>query len=109
MHDMDSLGISDRRFCRYGEDAFKGVLVSELRAMNDVIAEVADSGSEGVYVEVARYSEQRKRWERFAFYKFLGGECDIEDDIDIASRFARYINNSFVTGGFVHSMESWEG
>jgi hypothetical protein len=110
MHNLDDLGIKDRRFSMYGEGRFSSILASELRNMSDICAEVANSGCEGTYVEVARYSESRNRWERFAFEKFLGGECGIEEDHhEIATLFARYINNSYVTSGFVHSMSDWEG
>lgn len=44
------------------------------KATGDFLARAEDSGCEGIYTEVARWSHCRERWERFCFIKFLGGE-----------------------------------
>ncbi len=67
----------DPHFQQYG-DGLNAAYLSELVALQnetggDLLARVEESGSEGQYCEVARWSDVWG-WTRFAFYKFLGGE-----------------------------------
>jgi hypothetical protein len=59
----------------------------------DFLARAENSGCEGCYTEVARWSHRRKRWERFCFAKFLGGEDQtLESPRELATRHAAAIN-----------------
>jgi hypothetical protein len=44
------------------------------REYGNFLARAEDSGSEGCYVEVAKWSCKRNRWERYCCKKFLRGE-----------------------------------
>ena len=96
----------DLRFSYYGPNPWEAVYLSELCAcgINELplIARVEDSGSEGFYVEVARWSDKLKGWARFAFYKFLGRNAHLE-----ASEVCDQIN-----GGrdycLIHWLPDWQ-
>ena len=60
-------------FTVYGEK-MGHVGIDDLSAMTDIICRIETSGSEGFYVEVARWSADAKQYRRYAFCKFLGGE-----------------------------------
>ncbi len=49
-------------------------LLAEQHRDGMLFARAEESGSEGCYVEVARWYEARWRWERYAFLKFLNGD-----------------------------------
>jgi hypothetical protein len=55
----------------------RGLPFDELLAMakdGSIMARAENSGCEGCYVEVARWSEKEQRWERYCFNKVFGGE-----------------------------------
>ena len=64
------------KFARYG--GIEQITLHELIAMSAkdgmLVARAEDSGCEGTYCEVAIWNEKTRRFERYAFYKFLGGE-----------------------------------
>ncbi len=62
----------------------------------DYIARAENSGCEGFYTEVARWSHQQDRWEKFCFTKFLGGEDTDHPDWtpkELAEHYAAAVNN----------------
>lgn len=89
------------RFAHYGkETAGSGLTLHDLIAMNArdglLIARAEDSGSEGTYCEVCIWNALTGRFERYAFKKFLGGEFDIDgnmDDVALAEHCAKLIND----------------
>jgi len=92
------------------------VTLSQLIEMGDVFANVETSGSESCYVEVARWSNERERWERYAFAKMLDVElrdtvndCDVLGECDSAMIIARLINNTRPSPSFIHSLPEWAG
>lgn len=91
----------NRGFGRYGR-SMGSIKVSELRDMQDVRAETADSGCEGMYCEVAKWNERKKRWERFAYQKFFGN--DEMSEHEEADMYTQYINKGWCHQGFVHDM-----
>lgn len=101
----------DNRFCLYGQEAIsRGVSLAELVHLQkttngDLLARPENSGSEGIYCEVARWNHATDRWERFAFRKYLGGAQD-QDARDAANE----INNAAWHYGdmtVVHRMPNW--
>lgn len=67
------------------------------KATGEYLARAEDSGCEGIYTEVARWSYSRQRWERFCFVKFLGGEDANHPDWtprQLAEHYAAEINLS---------------
>jgi len=50
------------------------VSLENLLKVPDLLARAECSGCEACYIEVARWSDLRNRWERFAFEKCFGGE-----------------------------------
>lgn len=46
----------------------------QIRRVHDIFARAENSGSEGYYVEIAKWHPKAKQWQKFAFQKFLGGE-----------------------------------
>ncbi|KXS55129.1 MAG: hypothetical protein AWU57_475 [Marinobacter sp. T13-3] len=56
------------RFQRYGK-AFATVSLAELANHDGTLARVEESGSEGFYVEVARWDAAADQWARYAFLK----------------------------------------
>lgn len=59
----------------------------------EFVARAEFSGSEGCYVEVARWNEEFGCWQKFAFLKFFGGEYwrSLGDEAT-AERLASIIN-----------------
>ncbi len=76
-----------------------------------LFARAEDSGSEGCYVEVARWNAKTHRWERFAFEKCFGGEDGNEPGSAhaTAARVASHINDASGNGdtGLIHGMPTW--
>ena len=93
------------RYAYYGNAAMTGIehtaLCEHNRKNGDLLARAENSGSEGCYVEVARWSYERNRWERFCFVKFLGGEDREREDwpvAKLAEHHANEINNAARSG-----------
>ena len=60
-----------------------------------LFARAEQSGSEGCCVEVARWSEARCRWERYAFHKFLDGDDpQLFSCVEAACHYAKEINQA---------------
>ena len=105
-----------RRFCVYGSatSPSPGVTLEELldlAASGDLLARVENSGSEGLYVEVARwkYGEDchSGAWHRYAFRKCLGGEPS--GALQDAQCLADTINAASGAGltSLVHKLPDW--
>lgn len=90
------------RFAHYGKQtAGSGLTLHDLIALNArdglLIARAEDSGSEGTYCEVCIWNALTSRFERYAFKKFLGGEFEINgnmDDVLLAEHCAKLINEA---------------
>ena len=106
------------RLSRYGAKIIgDGITLDELIALNreeqGYAARVENSGCEGSYVEVARWSMERRRWERFAFLKCFGGEYPGDSDLgerETAARFVADINDaSWVSedAALIHHMPNY--
>jgi len=97
----------------YGSEWKRGMSLLELYSVaetGELHARAEDSGSEGVYVEVARWCHKRSDWFRFAFAKYLGGEDGHESDPwQLAEWTAAKINaaskNRHVA--WVHSLDNY--
>lgn len=70
------------RFSVYGRPS-EGIDGEELVDSEDCVARVEQSGSEGYYLEVVRWTEE-DRWHRYAFHKFF--------ELDEAKHWERAIN-----------------
>lgn len=86
------------------------------RQEGDLLARAENSGCEGFYVEVARWSFKRERWERFCFFKLLGGEDRERPDWtpkQLAERYAREINDAYNDNqgdlALIHNLFNWLG
>lgn len=66
------------RFAKYGGDGWGGISFSDLlleaHRENMLHARAEDSGCEAYYVEVARWSEARNRWEKYCFEKLFDSD-----------------------------------
>ncbi len=88
------------RYCHYNaamQSTDHAALCDHNREHGDLLARAENSGSEGYYVEVARWSYKRDRWERFCCVKFLGGEDREREDWPpqkLAEHYAREINDA---------------
>jgi hypothetical protein len=78
------------RFCKYGDPTssspWLSQLIEESAAEGMLHARAEDSGSEGTYCEVCIWNDPARRFERFAFMKFLGGEFEIVAGEDMNER-----------------------
>jgi len=63
------------RFSLYSQLAFEFVSSDTLIKDSDCVARVEQSGSEGFYVEVAKWNEDYQQWMRHAFKKFFQQEA----------------------------------
>lgn len=77
--------LSAETFSLYGRP-FEGIAGGELVNTDDIVARLEGSGSEGIYIEVARWDDTEKRWARFAFLK--------EFDINKALALTEQINKT---------------
>ncbi len=74
-----------------------------------ILARVENSGCEGVYVEVAIWVDERHRWEKLAFEKFLGGEIGELDAIHAARSVCAEINGvEQEMAPLIHTFPSYE-
>ena len=106
--------VDDLPFRVHGEEG--EVTLSQLIEMDDVFASVEDSGIEICHVEVARWSNERERWERYAFAWMLHVELrdtvndgDVLGECDSAMIIARLINRSRECPSFIPSLPEWAG
>ena len=86
---------------------WKDVSLADLIADPMTCAEAAFSGSEGCYCEVAKWSESRNRYERFAFAKFFDGDVEGKTAYQIASELAVKITESKGFHGFIHTLPEY--
>ena len=96
-------------FAIYGDYYFGGVKCYSICQMDDVFARAEESGCEGMYVEVAKWNEKNKQWQRYAFFKFLGGE--IGDDLSCeeeARIVAEMINKGRDSESFIHNLPDYK-
>lgn len=94
-----------------GKRMLPDMTLAQLLRTPDLIARAEQSGCEACYVEVARWSCLRSRWERFAFEKFFGGEIwpDLGQN-ETCEKLAKIINDrSDVCGtvAFIHNLPSF--
>ena len=97
----------------------RNITLDELKAENDrggmLLARAENSGSEGCYVEVAKWNESTERWERYAFEKYFGGEHPGDDDLatcmSTAEKYAAEINAAGYSCGenqsFIHALPNY--
>ncbi len=97
------------RFVRYGKEWGEGNLdlegVLKDQAENRMLwARVESSGSEGIYVEVAKWNEKSHQWQRWAFCKFENAKDPK------AHKVAKQINSGmFPWMSVIHIMPQWDG
>lgn len=107
---------------RYGDTAIcrdftHAQLLAIAKQTGCVLARAEYSGCEGCYIETARWSNDRRRWERFTFEKVFGGEHPSESEdahvscLATAIKFVDEINAAADTAhvGFIHNLPNWEG
>jgi hypothetical protein len=73
----------------------RDISLTTLLKVPDLFAHAESSGCEACYVEVARWSWIRNRWEKFAFVKCFGGEIkEFPDigDVETCRKIADLIN-----------------
>ncbi len=105
------------RYCHYDAKMVStehAALCERNRQEGDLLARAENSGGEGFYVEVARWSFKRERWERYCFAKLLGGEDRERPDWtpkQLAERYAREINDAFNENqadlALIHILPNW--
>jgi hypothetical protein len=101
------------RFHLYGRDMM--ISVAALLDLNsremDLAARAENNPNEGYCTEVARWSYLNDRWERYAWYKFLGGEDGTDADAEtLAVRYAKIINAAGLHGEYsrvINAMPDW--
>lgn len=106
-------------FCLYGQGV-RGVSLEQLQEeqIKDgmLLARVENSGCEGMYCEVAKWNEKTKRYERYAFEKFFGGEHPDHPDAsesETAAIYAKQINCpgencwDMADQGLIHSLPNY--
>ena len=100
-------------FSLYGSAGAKTVPAVQLfdpAIKGELIARMENSGSEGYYVEVARWNDNPMRWERFAFEKFLGGEYGNSCTAAACAREMTELLNRFhqeEDAPLIHHMPNW--
>jgi len=89
-------------------------LCAHNREHGDLLARAENSGCEGHYVEVARWSYKRERWERYCHCKFLGGDDRERADWPpkkLAEHYAREINDAYNDNqadlALIHKLPNW--
>jgi hypothetical protein len=110
-------------FAQYGKLGFGSLSIDDLLKLN-CIARTEDSGSEGCYCEIARWNIKEKKFQRFAFCKFLGGEIENQDAFGCADHVTNLLNKKWNnkeiqklahdlkwdpndTQGLIHDLEDW--
>lgn len=103
------------RFSHYGDALMPAVLGAELldpkkHERGSIWAHVENSGSEGWYVEIAKWFEKGgvAEWRRYAFQKYLGGEIAGLSDRECADYVEEVINDFHGSdASIVHGMKNW--
>ena len=99
---METKQVKDERLHLYSTKAIGVVTVAELLdtaqyERGSIWAHVENSGSEGWYVEVARWHQGKTchqgEWRRYAHQKYLGGEFEGKTDYECAGYVAQAINS----------------
>ena len=112
-----TIKVNGKPFRLYGNngDESAEVIAEISTATNELWARRENSGCESCYVEVARWSTERERWERFAFAKMLNvvfyddsGEVLEFEDEEKADRLVNMINTE-TDFAFIHNLPDWEG
>ena len=118
--------LDSMQLCVYGSNTDVHVSLPELlkaaTETGDYWARAEYSGSEACYIEVARWSEGHRRWERYAFEKVFTGdylnpalppssaeEIDWKED-DCCAEVVRQINAASRIGehaAIIHRMPTW--
>lgn len=93
----------------YGSGMLRPTTHQELIALNTeepglLLARAENSGSEGCYVEVARWSFKRTRWERYCFHKFFDGDVEGKTAIQLCQEMAAEINRGSEQSRFIHAL-----
>lgn len=95
-------------YCDYAEPT-NGFTHDELVELNrtehNLFARAEDSGSEGCYVEVARYHYDT--WYRYAFSKFLDGDTEGMSAVEAAKKHAAEINAGGCTLPLIFNLERY--
>ncbi len=90
--------------------SLKDMLAESAKGM--LLARAEQSGCEGCYIEVAKWNETAKKWQRYAFEKVFGGEDGKEPETATATaeRIAKEINaaGNVEHGSFIHGLENYE-
>jgi hypothetical protein len=111
------------RFNLYGGETFESLTYNELLALAEecgmLYARAEFSGSEGCYVEVARWNNKAGQWQRFAFEKVFDeyaddgrfGDVRVATCYERADWIARKLNHAGGVGPgvrLIHSMPSYK-
>jgi hypothetical protein len=100
--------IKNLNFCLYGKIC-GSISMKEIKKLkNDfsIFARAEYSGAEGCYCEVARWNEEKRVYQRFAFVKFFDGDLGGNSALDCAKQTAEYINgNDDYT--IIHHLENY--
>jgi len=80
----------------------KQLSFDELIKVKDCVARVECSGSEGYWVEIARWSYDKRKWCRWAFDKYF--------DLDEANWICDKLNSVWnsINASIFHSLENYE-
>lgn len=102
-------------FARYDNLPLDGISLAELLLMKaagkGMFARVENSGSEGIYIEVAIWNGRTQRLERFCFIKLLGGEFETGGDHspdEVARAIAKIIGLADEDDPIIHRMPSYK-
>lgn len=108
--------IKAQRFDLYGTGCTEVLTCEQMVEKNRedckaIFAHAEKSGCEGTYVEVAKYNDGIRAWQRYAFRKFLGGELgDERDGQQSADAVAMWINERNIgRDAVVHLMPNYKG
>tara|TARA_Y100001972_G_scaffold82164_1_gene99971 strand:- start:7726 stop:8022 length:297 start_codon:yes stop_codon:yes gene_type:complete len=86
------------RFSRYSDTSFQSITLALLIEDEGCVARVEDSGSENVYVEVAKWHDSAG-WCRYAFLK-----CEVlEEAVEMASK----ININSLDSKIFHTFKNY--
>jgi len=95
-------------FSLYG-DSGSHISFEDLLKETECLVRIEDSGSEGSYIEVAKWNETDEVWQRFCFGKFLGGEIEDMDALPIAKMIRDQLEKDWGYGSLVHNLDNYTG
>ena len=114
---METKQVKDERLHLYSTKAIGVVTVADLTdpaqyERGSIWANVENSGSEGWYVEVARWYQGKTchqgEWRRYAHQKYLGGEFENKTAYGCAEHVAAAINSFHCSNpNLVFCMPDW--